>query len=344
MIFGISALLLAIVFTMGCRKGSENPDVSQVDAKVALTRFEQMLFTVDTNRADPQLTLIRDSVPALWELYFKFVLPVVDQRADTIPFPTVVEVLKAQRMRWMMDTVQTILPNLDPQMDELRSAFQYLKYYFPERLEPRVYTVVSDFSYFPFIFPDYDGRDAIGISLEMFLGPDFPYRDYTGNIPVFSNYLLRTYNRDYIARKSVEVVVDDLLGPQEGNRLLDYMIRNGKKLYLIKQLMPAAHDTIFTEYAPDKLDWVINNERNLWAHLLSNDLLYSTEFNKFQKLIQHSPNASGLPPEAPGRTANWIGYRIVEAYMKRNSGTSLRELIDLRDPQVLMDKSRYKPL
>jgi hypothetical protein len=107
--------------------------------------------------------------------------------------------------------------------------------------------------------------------------------------------------------------------------------------------MPFEEDTVIMEYTPDKLQWCRDNERNLWAHFLTEDLLYSQDFSKFQKLVQHSPNAPGLPLEAPGRTANWMGYRIVRALMERQGNMSLLELVEMRDAQKVLDLSKYKP-
>jgi hypothetical protein len=247
-------------------------------------------------------------------------------------------------MRWLLDTVHKEFHDLSDIQTGFNEAFRFFKHYFPQRELPRVYTMVTDFSYFPFIFLDRDGKDAIGVSLEMFLGANFPYRDYVGNAPAFSNYLVRTFNKDHLVKKSLEVLVDDMLVRAEYARLLDEMIHNGKRWYILSRLMPFAHDTIITEYRPDQLEWCEKNQLNLWAYLLSNDLLYSTDRLNYQKLIAPSPSgASDMPQEAPGQTANWMGFQIIKAFMKRSPGTSLQELIELSDAQMILKKSKYKP-
>ncbi|MFQ5447121.1 MAG: hypothetical protein ACE5FF_09305 [Saprospiraceae bacterium] len=97
------------------------------------------------------------------------------------------------------------------------------------------------------------------------------------------------------------------------------------------------------EYSQPQVDWCNQNEENIWAYLISEDLLYSTAWNDFRKLVEYSPNSPGMPKEAPGRTANWLGWQIVKAYMKRHPGTSLEDLIALKDAQAIMDGSKYKP-
>lgn len=341
----ITAIMLTgLILFSGCRKGSEIPDVSEVDGSFQLIRFENKLFEPRGSDTLASFRGLQSQYPQLWNLYFQYILPIREPEEDSLDLAEVKEMILDPRMLWLADTVAQIQPFNERVVSELEQSFQYYIHYFPERQTPHIYTLISDFSYFPFIFPDSNFRDAVGISLEMFLGEDFPYRLYTGNIPVFSNYLLRTYNSEHIAKKTMDVIIDDMMGPVSGDRLLDLMIRNGKQMYILEKFMPFAEDTIITEYSPAQLQWCRDNERNLWAYLLDEDLLYSIEVRKFQKLVQHSPGVPGLPPEAPGRTANWVGLQIVKAFMNRNSNLSLRDLIELRDPQEILDNSKYKPL
>lgn len=50
-----------------------------------------------------------------------------------------------------------------------------------------------------------------------------------------------------------------------------------------------------------------------------------------------------MPKAAPGRTANFIGWQIVKAFMEKYPKTTLEELINMHDSQIFMEKSKYKP-
>jgi len=50
-----------------------------------------------------------------------------------------------------------------------------------------------------------------------------------------------------------------------------------------------------------------------------------------------------MPPEAPGRTANWIGWKIVKAYMNRHPEVTPADLLNIKESQKILDGSRYKP-
>ena len=133
------------------------------------------------------------------------------------------------------------------------------------------------------------------------------------------------------------------MGEPSGNRLIDMMIDRGKKLFVLESLMPEAHDTVIIDYPSVKLAWVEDNERSLWYHFTSQDLLYETSMNKIQKYVGPSPTSPGLPREAPGNTGSWMGWQIVRSYMKTHPETSLKDLLAMKDAQVILDNSGYKP-
>jgi hypothetical protein len=89
--------------------------------------------------------------------------------------------------------------------------------------------------------------------------------------------------------------------------------------------------------------WLPDNEREMWAFFLKENLFYSGDYQKIRKYIEYSPGSPGMPDEAPGRTANWVGWQIIKAYMTRYPDTTMEQLIALKDAQKILDDSKYKP-
>jgi len=96
------------------------------------------------------------------------------------------------------------------------------------------------------------------------------------------------------------------------------------------------------EYSTPQTEWVLNNEVQIWSHFLTEQLLYETSTDKIKKLVDQSPSSPGMPKEAPGRTGNFIGLRIVEAFMNRKPEVTMEQLIGL-DAQKIFNESKYKP-
>ncbi|NJL74378.1 MAG: hypothetical protein HC892_04340 [Saprospiraceae bacterium] len=153
-------------------------------------------------------------------------------------------------------------------------------------------------------------------------------------------------DRRHLVARAVEAVASNLAGKVYGDKLIDYMITNGKTLYVKSLLLPSTPDTVLLEWTTSQLAWMqdANNERELWTQIIKRDLLYSNRRTEFDKLIVPSPiGATWMPRESPGKTANWIGWQIVKAYMKNNPNVTVEELIKMEDAQLILDGSAYRP-
>ena len=329
--------VLAILTITACRMDDDVPDVSHLDGSFDLVRTEEVLFAIDTLATAEQVEPVFTAHQEFWDLYF----PVIMQ-SDTASDRPWIPIITNPYLRAIEESVSKDYADMSDIQSQLTTAFQYLQYYFPGNRVPNIYTLISGFGYFPFIFEDGE-RDGLGISLEMFLGSEFPYRTFTGNVNAFSDYLIRTYNRDHVAKRTLDVIVDDLVGPTPGDRLVDIMIHNGIKLYITEHLLPSMPDTVLFEMRPTQLEWCRSNERNLWAHFLKDDLLYSNEFGKIQKLISPAPGVPGMPAEAPGGLANWTGWRIIHALYERNPDMKMTDLLSVQDVQAVLETARYRP-
>ncbi len=333
--------LLAISF-FSCQNEDQKyiPDVSDIAVETKMRRFEKDLFSLDTNNLDAGLEQLRGAYPVFAPLYFGQILGIDGERIKPEEETAYIGgFLKHPPVRHLYDTSMVLYSNMEDIQTEFDQSFKYLKHYFPELPTPDVTTFISEYTVAAFIY----GENSLAVGLDFFLGEQYPYQTINPGNPAFSAYMTRTFTPEHLVEKTLRVLTDDLVGPPSGDRLLDIMVRNGKKLYILDQLMPYTADSIKMEITAEQVQWLDDNELEIWAYLLSENLLYSTEWQKIRKLVDYSPNSPGMPDEAPGRTANWIGWQIVKRYMRNYPQTRLQDLIQLRDAQQILEKSRYKP-
>jgi len=328
-------LLIVIIGLLSC--GSEPsefiPDVSDIEVDYKVIRFEKEML-------DGNIESLTEKHPAFANTFFKHVIPVyIDKDFEG----AYTNVKAAPEFKFLVDTISTVFQDFDQTNASFKKAFQFVNYYFPDIDIPDIYTFVSGFSHQQFLFENGKGKNGFGIGLDMFIGNNFNYASIAPENPAFSNYLNRTFNKDHIVRKSIDGLLDDYIPTPKQVRMLDQMIYNGKKLFLLNKIMPEVSDTIIMEYSKQQWEWVEENEIEMWAFFLKENLFYETNSQKINKYINPSPHSPGMPPSAPGRTANFIGWKIINAYMKRFPETTLQELLALDDAQVLLQKSRYKP-
>ncbi|MBP5473263.1 MAG: gliding motility lipoprotein GldB, partial [Bacteroidales bacterium] len=60
-----------------------------------------------------------------------------------------------------------------------------------------------------------------------------------------------------------------------------------------------------------------------WTYLMEHNLLFNTDQFTIRKLVGEAPFTSFFTTESPGRAATWIGFRIIESFMRHNKNVSL---------------------
>lgn len=333
-IWAIYILFFSVLLFLlsACRNSSSPPDVNGIEADFDLIRYERLLHDLDTSNLEAELESLTGQYRDFSEVFFYQI--VFDPSYEELVTPLKL-FLGDSGIQHIHQVASTEFSDFEPHRIELRNAFQYLRYYLPEAPVPDVYTCVNGFEVGAFTI----GPEIVGVGLEFFLGEDFP--DYDPQL--FPMYIRKTMNKQYLVSKAVQALVEHYAGDVSGNRLIDYMIRNGTVLYVKKRLLPDADDQIIHEFDEDQLEWIISNEGQIWVYLLDQQLLYDINYRKFQKLITPSPNVPGMPEQAPGRVGNWVGFRIVEAYMERNREVTIQQLLQERDAQKVLAESKYKP-
>lgn len=333
-------ILISLTFWQCSSEGEFSPERPDSKVNIEIRRFEQALFALDTNSTDipfaNQVAQLQREYPNFWPVFKQMIAnPFLDEEDFAAQ---VYNFITYPGVRSLYDTTQIIYKNIEAVEADLETAFSYYKHHFPERNIPEVVSYISEFGVGTFTY----GDSLVGIGWDFFLGEEFPY-DYN----IFPAYLQESMDKEYIVAKSIEAVVSNMVEAKDkGQRLLDFMIDNGKILYIKSLLLPDTPDDILMEWAPEKLAWMEEklNEKELWRQILTRKLLYSTRQSEFQKLITASPSGtSWMPPESPGKAGNWIGWQIVKAYMQRNPDTSLEELIEMKDAQKILDTSKYRP-
>ena len=339
--------VLCLISLLSCKSESSvnQPNVDHIKVNYKVVRYEQLLEDLNPDTILDDYQILQSQHSVFTDLYFKRLVPIISNDAnETEVESAILEFIKDDRISFLLDTVRQVFSDFEKKIiPALDGAFKNCKYYFPQWEEPNIYTLVSEYAYQHFLFEDEGGRDGLGIGLDMYFGRDFPYSRIAPGVAAFSSYITRSFDKEHMVKKTMDVILDDIIGPPPGSRMLDQMIHNGKKLYFMKHLLPDQPDSIIMEYTSEQMDWVAQNEEEMWAFFFKEELFYQTDMNIINKYINTSPNSPGMPQEAPGRTGNYMGWQIIKAYMERNPEVTFEQLIVEKNAQLIMDQSRYKP-
>lgn len=299
-----------------------------------MLRFEQDIFALDTAQLQTGMQNLLGKYPMMLPLFCNEIIHDRSNPNET-PVQAMHGFLTVPQVRHLYDTVQQVYGDLKWLEEDLNQMFRYYKHYFPKKPVPQVVTMISEFATDAFTM----GDSLCGIGLDMFLGENFPGYDHD----LFPYFMRRQFQKEYILVRLSKALAQNCTDAAPGQRLIDLMLHNGKQLYISDCLLPDVADSLKMGYTQPQMEGCYANETEVWARLLSEKLLYSTDFDKIRKLVTPSPNAPIVFQEAPGEIGNWVGLQIVRSYMKRYPNTTMDQLLQMTDSQKFMEQAKYKP-
>ena len=205
--------------------------------------------------------------------------------------------------------------------NDLTDAFRHLEYYYPGIKQPRFYSYISGGDY---EHPVQLADSVVIIALDTYLGRDFkPY--FSDGVP---QYRAERMNPDYIVPDVMKIMAGSL-APENPNAmtLLDQIVEAGKTHYWLDAMMPDVPPHLKFGYTKAQADWITKNESHVWAAIIENSMLYSTDGKFSRMFLADGPNTTEFGAFSPPRMGEWIGWRIVRSYMENNSDVTLQQLL-----------------
>lgn len=301
---------------------------------IELLRFDEDLMALDSNRLQEGMEQLARKYPDFLPFFLTEIAHNPENPNET-PEEALVGFAFAPQIQRLHDSCRAVFPNLDEQEIALARLAQRYAKLFPGRPPLRFVTAVTEF-----IGDAYAVNDSlVMIGLDMFLGENFSGYDPQ----YFPKYLRRQFSKEYLPVKVGLALASRIVGPPQQERIIDYMVNNGKILYVLDQLLPDEPEYRKMGYTEEQLAGCYANEAEVWARLLELKVLYEPLTHRNQKLVTPSPATEMVFQEAPGEIGNWVGWQIVKAYMRRHPETTLDDLVNFRDSQRLLELSKYKP-
>jgi gliding motility-associated lipoprotein GldB len=310
-------VLFLIFFLVSCNQKSKvEKEVEKIPVEIKVDRFDKAFF-----ESKPQ------DLPSL-KAEYPFFFP--EGISDSIW----IEKMKNKDWRALYQEVQKKYPNFNKQISDIEELFKHIKYYFPQTVTPKVYTVIAEM--------DYNNKaiyanDKLIIALELYLGKDVKF--YTDADYLKQNFEERQMMPDIVSSFSLRKIP-----PPSDKTLLSNMIYHGKELYLKDVLLPDFTDAEKIGYLPEQITWCQENESYMWRFFIDENLLFKTDSklpNRFINLAPFSKFYLEIDNESPGRVGQWIGWQIVRSFIENNK-VSLLEMLKM-DTNEIFEKSKYKP-
>ncbi len=326
-------LLLLVVFFAGCSKSRWDVNVSGSKVNIEIERFENDLFAIPADSIWQKVPVLEKKYDRFFDFFNTQIIRIggtnqlnYDEKLSSfITDPDILETRKE---------VQKVFgePDFVPKLNQ---AFSHVKYYYPNTIIPRIYTHISGYNQSIVVDSGY-----MSISLDKYLGVGYKYYQ-----------MLRT--PAYIERNMhpAKIPSDVMLAyamtefeyKPLTDHLLSQMLYYGKIHLFLDAMMPEEPDSLKWGYTQKQLDWCIKNEQKMWLVLVDEKALFSSSYKEINRYINPGPFTPAFPKYSPGGVGQWIGYRIVESYLKKNPQVTLQTLMDENDYQKILNLSKYKP-
>lgn len=310
-------IVLLVVLMVSCDKKSKvEKAVEAIPVALKVDRFDQAFFEAKPS----ELANLKAEYP--------FFFP------EGTPDAVWIDKMQNKDWRALYAEVQKKFPDFNKQTAEIEDLFKHFKYYFPETVMPKIYTVIAEMDYHnKAIYAD----DKLIIALELYLGKSHQF--YT-----FPEYLKQNFEERQMMPDIVSSFAVRKIPPPTEKTLLANMIYYGKELYMKDIMLPDYTDAEKMGYTPEQITWSQENESYIWRYFIEEDLLFSTDAkleNRFVNMAPFSKFYLEIDNESPGRIGQWIGWQIVRSFMENNE-VSLQEMLKM-DAKQIFERSKYKP-
>lgn len=330
-LIGILSCLL-----LGCKSEKRKADTSNVAIdEIKIHRFDVDFWNSNQKKVGKSLEKLNKQYPDFLPLYIQQALQLGDWRDNETAeileqyfFPdTTIQSLYNECLKQYAD-VSEIEKNLT-------EAFKRAKVFFPTDSAPQIYFHVSAGANPDAIL----FGNNIAISIDNYLGTDF----YLYKNTVY-DYLRYNMRREKITSDIVTIwLASHFPFVRQNNQLVEEMLYRGKILYLLSVLLPDEKDEVLIGYSPEQMKWCQEREADFWLYMIENKHLFSTDGRLVVKYLNDAPFTSFFSDASPGRIGVFVGWQIMESYMKNNPQITPLQLIKNTNYREILEQSKYNP-
>ena len=303
--------------------------------RVALkvNRFEKELFSINSKNVIEKSNKWDKEFGTFPEVFAVQILQ-ISQKDKAQYYNELLAFTQNKDLREAYDSTALLFSDFSVIQNDLELAFGQFAADFPSYPIPEITTFFGGFNYG---VVTYDNNIAIG--LENFLGENSKFYQYLRD----PEYLRFQKQKRFISSNVMEVWFNEHFQKYLGGRdLLSQIIYKGKMMYFVDKMLPELAIEDKFRFTIEQMAWVEENEASIWEYFVQEDLLFSNKESEFRSFVNYAPFAKGMPKEAPGRVAYFIGYKMVSEYMENNK-IDIEELMYLTDSKDFLQQSKYKP-
>lgn len=334
----VITVFLFVNFFTGCKNSQLDIDTSKVNLDpIVFKRLDKDLFSLTPENCQQKMMECQKKYSTF---YTRYVSSIVNNggQIDSLYSQTLLRFINNQDIKHAYDDLTKIYTDNDVELigDDMTEAVKRFKVFFPKRKTPKQFvTFMSGFQY-NVVYVD----STLGIGLDMYLGSNNMFY----NMMQLPKFRTRTMNKEHVLSDAVRGwVITEFDNADPVNNLLNHMIFYGKIFYVCDALLPNVQDSIKMGYTTAQMQYLDKYEKNVWGFFAKDNKLYDNDMKLVSEFTSDGPFTRAISKECPPRVAMWLGRQIVKSYMEHNEDLTLEDLMNEKDAQKILSKSKYKP-
>lgn len=332
------SILLLCLISIGISSCTNNPyikDVDTIEVKLTINSFEKDIKNLSENYSEQKRNEVSTKYGSFFESFNARIMK-LGMSTDTGYSKRLYEVLHEEWMMELYKESDKFFKNTDDLHKKIQHAFQYYVYYFPNKKIPQIATFIGGVQFSVVI-----DSNMIAIGIDKYLGPK--YRMYN-DMEISSFIKKNMYVQKIPADVMRAVVENEFPNNFTEEYLLSQMIQQGRYMYFVKCMLPEEPDTLLWGYTARQLEFCNKSEGEFWKYFVGTDnILFSSDYMMAKRFIDDGPFTPIFTRDSPGKIGQWIGFKIVESFMKQNPDVDLQELFAIESAQEIMKKAKYNP-
>ncbi len=337
-LFKVITLVLIVNFLTSCGHSQLDIDTSKVNVpQIEFKRLDKDVFLLTPQNSS---TKMEEYYKKYSTFYTRYVSSIVNNggQVDSLYSQTLLKFTNNQDIKAAHNDLEKVYSDNDVELlgDEMTEVVKRFKVFFPKRKTPKQFvTFMSGFQY-NVVYVD----STLGIGLDMYLGNNNMFY----NMMELPKFRTRTMNKEHVLSDAVRGwVITEFDNADPVNNLLNHMIFYGKIFYVCDALMPQVQDSIKMGYTTAQMQYLDKYEKNVWGFFAKDNKLYDNDLKLVSEFTSDGPFTRAISKECPPRVAMWLGRQIVKSYMEHNENVTLEDLMNEKDVQKILSKSKYKP-
>ena len=337
-LFKVIVIVLIANFLTSCNQSQLDIDTSKIELEtIEFKRLDKDIFSLTPENSIQKLKEYQKKYSIFYDRY---VSSIVNNggKIDSLYSQTLLRFIGNKDIKDAYNDLTRNYTDNDIELlgEEMTEAVKRFKVFFPKRKTPKQYVVFMSGFQYNVVYVD----STLGVGLDMYLGSNNAFY----NMMQLPKFRTRTMNKEHVLSDAVRGwIITEFDNADPVNNLLNHMIFYGKIFYVCDALLPNIQDSIKMGYTTAQMQYLDKYEKNVWGFFAKDNKLYDNDMKLVSEFTSDGPFTRAISKECPPRVAMWIGRQIIKSYMEHNEDVTLEDLINEKDAQKILSKSKYKP-